>query len=55
MLDFIEKALRGMQQSEKGEKIATAIQMPLKLIFPLCFIAPIYDLLVTECMACLSI
>ena len=51
----IEKALSGKQQSGKGEKIATGIKMPLKLIFLLYFIAPIYDLLIAECMAHLNI
>ena len=35
IFDFIKKALHGMQQSEKGEKIAIGIKMPLKLIFSL--------------------
>ena len=55
IFDFIKKDLHGMQRSEKCEKIVIAIKMPLKVIFSLYFIAPIYDLLVAECMTCLTI
>ena len=50
IFDFIKKARCGMQQSEKGEKIAIAIKMPIKCIFPLYFITSIYDRLLAECM-----
>ena len=55
ILDSIKKALRGTQRSERGEKVAIAVKMPLKLIFSLYFIASIVDLLVAECMARLTI
>ena len=40
---------------KKGEKVATAIKMPLKLIFLLYFIALLYDILVAKCMKCRTI
>ena len=38
------------QRSEKGEKSLLLSKMPLKLLFSLYFIVPIYDFQVVECI-----